>query len=113
MTHMYKKARRLGLRSRAAFKLRDVQTKYRLMKATHNIVDLGCAPGGWVQVALENIGRKGHVVGMDLLEVEPIGEAIMLQGDFTDVDAPDRLKTEMKGKANGVFIRHGIKYNRS
>ena len=96
-------ARRLGLRSRAAFKLRDVQAKYRLMKATHNIVDLGCAPGGWVQVALENIGSKGHVVGMDLLEVEPIGEAIMLQGDFTDVDAPDRLKTEMKGKANGVL----------
>ena len=96
-------AKRLGLRSRAAFKIQDIQNKYQIIKQGHKIVDLGCAPGGWMQVALEIMNNKGSVVGIDLLEVEPINGATILQGDFTDDDAPEKIKQVLNGKANGVL----------
>ena len=96
-------AKRLGLRSRAAFKIQDIQNKYQIIQQGHKIVDLGCAPGGWMQVALEIMNNKGSVVGIDLLEVEPINGATILQGDFTDDDAPEKIKQVLDGKANGVL----------
>lgn len=96
-------ARRLGYRSRAAFKLKEIDDKYRFLKKGGRIVDLGAAPGGWVQVALERVGPRGVVVGIDLQEMEPIAGAVLLKGDFLDADAPDRLKQALGGAADAVL----------
>ncbi len=97
------KAKRLGYRSRAAFKLAEIDDKYGFLKPGGRVVDLGAAPGGWVQVALERVGRKGRVVGIDLQEIEPIAGAELLQGDFLDEDAPDRLRALLDGPADVVL----------
>ena len=96
-------ARRLGYRSRAAFKLAQLDEKYNLLKPGMRVVDLGAAPGGWVQVAQQKIGPGGHVAGIDLLEIDPIAGADLIVGDFLDEDAPDRLKTLMGGPADAVL----------
>lgn len=96
-------ARRLGYRSRAAFKLKEMDDKYHFLKKGGRVVDLGAAPGGWVQIALERVGPGGTVVGIDLQEIEPITGAAMLQGDFLDEDAPDRLKRALGGQADAVL----------
>lgn len=96
-------AKRQGYRSRAAFKLAEMDDKYRFLKPGGRIVDLGAAPGGWVQVALERVGGKGRVVGIDLQEIEPIAGADLLVGDFLDEDAPARLKALLNGPADVVL----------
>ena len=75
-------AKAKGYRSRAAFKLIEIDDKFRLIRSGSRIVDLGCAPGGWVQVALER--GAGRVVGVDLLPVDPLPPADLLEMDFTD-----------------------------
>lgn len=96
-------AQKMGLRSRAAFKLMELDDKFKFLKTGANIIDLGAAPGGWVQVALERCGPKGYVVGIDLLEIEPLAGAELIQGDFLDDDAPDRLRAMMDGDADVVL----------
>lgn len=96
-------AQKLGLRSRAAFKLMELDDKFKFLKPGSNVIDLGAAPGGWVQVALERCGPKGYVVGIDLLEIEPLAGADLIQGDFLDDDAPDRLRALMDGDADIVL----------
>ncbi len=85
-----------GWRSRAAFKLIEIDEKHRLLKRGQTIVDLGCAPGGWAQYAAKRTGSaeglSGKVVGIDLLPVEPIPGVVLAEMDFTDADAPDRLR---------------------
>jgi 23S rRNA (uridine2552-2'-O)-methyltransferase len=76
------KARALGYRSRAAFKLAEIDDRFRLLKPGVRVIDLGLAPGGWTQVALER--KVAAVAGVDLLPVEPIPPAVILQMDFTD-----------------------------
>ena len=65
-------ARRLGYRSRAAFKLIELDDRFRLLRPGARVVDLGCAPGGWTQVAVTRVGARGRVVGVDVTEVTPI-----------------------------------------
>ncbi|HEX3524803.1 MAG TPA: RlmE family RNA methyltransferase, partial [Stellaceae bacterium] len=65
-------AQRLGYRSRAAFKLIELDDRFRLLPPGRRVVDLGCAPGGWTQVAVERVGARGIVVGVDLAETAPI-----------------------------------------
>ena len=96
-------AKRDGYRSRAAYKLIELQEKFGFFKPGQNIVDLGAAPGGWTQVAQEYMKDKGHVVGIDLLPIEPIAGAVFLEKDFTEDDAPDLLIAEMNGKADVVM----------
>ncbi|WP_421878517.1 RlmE family RNA methyltransferase [Pacificispira sp.] len=96
-------ARRLGYRGRAAFKLAEIDDKHNLLKPGSRIVDLGCAPGGWTQVALQRCGAGARVVGIDLLECDPIPGAILMTGDFMDDDAPDRLKSALGGQADIVL----------
>lgn len=96
-------AKRLGYRGRAAFKLLELDEKHHFLKHGAKVVDLGCAPGGWTQVALNRCGPGSSVVGIDLLRCEPVPGAVLLEGDFMDDDAPDRLKAEMKGKADIVL----------
>lgn len=96
-------AKRLGYRSRAAFKLAQIDDKHRFLKHGGRVVDLGAAPGGWVQVALQRVGKKGHVVGIDLQEMEPIPGADLSVGDFLDEDTPDRLRALLDGPADVVL----------
>jgi 23S rRNA (uridine2552-2'-O)-methyltransferase len=96
-------AKRLGYRSRAAFKLAEIDDKFKFLKPGGRVVDLGAAPGGWVQVALQRVGAKGRVVGIDLQEIEPIPGSELLVGDFLDEDAPDRLRALMDGLADVVL----------
>lgn len=97
------KARAEGYRSRAAFKLIELNGKFELLKPGMRVVDLGCAPGGWSQVALQHIGTKGKVVGCDLLEVDAIPGATLIVQDFTADEAPERMKELLNGKANLVM----------
>jgi 23S rRNA (uridine2552-2'-O)-methyltransferase len=83
------RAKAMGYRSRAAFKLAEIDDRYHLIGRGARVVDLGCAPGGWLQIALER--GAGVVVGVDLLPVEPLAGATILQADFTDPDCPPRL----------------------
>ncbi|MAO91588.1 MULTISPECIES: RlmE family RNA methyltransferase [unclassified Hwanghaeella] len=96
-------AQRLGYRGRAAFKLAEIDDKHQFLKPNARIVDLGCAPGGWTQVALERCGETARIVGIDLLECDPIPGATLLVGDFMDDDAPDRLKAVLRGQADIVM----------
>jgi 23S rRNA (uridine2552-2'-O)-methyltransferase len=96
-------AKRLGYRSRAAFKLAEIDDKYKILKVGQRVVDLGAAPGGWVQVALARVGASGLVVGIDLQEIEPIAGAELLVGDFLDGDAPERLRAALGGAADVVL----------
>lgn len=95
-----------GYRSRAAFKLAEMDDRFKLLKPGMRIVDLGAAPGGWSQVAAERIGAgkgEGQVVGIDLLEIDPLPDVTLLQMDFLDDDAPDALKAELGGPVDLVM----------
>lgn len=95
-----------GYRSRAAFKFLEIDDKYRLLKPGMRICDLGAAPGGWSQIAARRVGSvdgKGKVVGIDLLEIEPIAGVDLAVMDFNDADAPDKLKAMLGGLADGVI----------
>ena len=100
------RARREGFRSRAAFKLVEIDNKQRFLKSGNRVVDLGSAPGGWSQVAAARIGAaqgKGRVVAIDLMDMEPIAGVIFLRLDFLDDEAPARIKELLAGKADVVL----------
>jgi 23S rRNA (uridine2552-2'-O)-methyltransferase len=96
-------ARSKGYRSRAAFKLLELDTKFKLLKKGARILDLGAAPGGWTQIAVERAGDTGKVVGMDILPMEPIPGAILMQLDMRDDKTPAILKELMGGPADLVL----------
>ena len=100
------KAKREGYRSRAAFKLLEIDDKYRLLKIGQRIVDLGAAPGGWAQVAAKRTGSvdgKGRVIGIDLLNIDPLPGVEFAVMDFLNDVAPQRLKEMLGGTADGVM----------
>ena len=78
------KAQKLGLRSRAVFKIDEIQLKDKLIKPGMTVVDLGAAPGGWSQFAVEQVGDKGRVIACDILPMDPIAGVDFLQGDFRE-----------------------------
>jgi 23S rRNA (uridine2552-2'-O)-methyltransferase len=90
-----RKAQALGFRSRAAFKLQEIDRKERLLRPGMRVVDLGAAPGGWAQVAAERVGPKGAVIAVDLLGIEAIPGVQVLEGDFLDPDIQRRLETAL------------------
>ncbi len=98
-----REAQERGYRSRAAFKLLQIDDKLGLLKPGARVVDLGAAPGGWSQVAVERCGPEGRVVGIDLAEIEPLAGAVFLEGDFLDETAPERLKQALGGPADLVL----------
>jgi 23S rRNA (uridine2552-2'-O)-methyltransferase len=97
------RARREGFRSRAAFKLVEIDDKHRLFKPGGRVADLGAAPGGWTQVAAKRVGPQGRVVAIDILEMDPVPGVEFAQIDFLDADAPDRLKAMLGGPADVVL----------
>ncbi|MEO0618940.1 MAG: RlmE family RNA methyltransferase [Pseudomonadota bacterium] len=100
-------AREQGLRSRAAFKLMQIQEKFEILSPGNCVVDLGAAPGGWSVLAsdwVRSVEGKGHVVALDLVEIEPVAGVTFLRMDFMDDDAPDRLIAALDGRrANAVI----------
>jgi len=94
-------AKQQGWRSRAAFKLIELDDRFKLIRRGARVLDLGAAPGGWSQVAV----RRGaaRVVGVDLLPIDPVPGAHFIQGDFTDPEMPDRLARQLEGKADLVL----------
>ncbi len=104
-------ARREGYRGRAAFKILELDDKYRFLVPGARVVDLGCAPGGWSQVAVKRVNalgaragkRQGRVIGLDLQEVEPIPGAEIHVLDFMEDGADDQVKAWLGGKADVVM----------
>ncbi|MGH6893304.1 MAG: RlmE family RNA methyltransferase [Dongiaceae bacterium] len=96
-------AKKQGYRSRAAFKLLQIDDKFHILKPGARVVDLGAAPGGWAQVAIDRVGERGHVVGIDLLPMDSIPGADLIQMDFMSDAAPDELKRRLGGLANVVM----------
>jgi 23S rRNA (uridine2552-2'-O)-methyltransferase len=95
-------AKKRGYRSRAAFKLLQLDEKYHLLKPGTRVVDLGAAPGGWTQVAVEKV-RGAKVVGLDILGMEDVPGAITMEMDFLLPEAPDQLKAALGGPADVVL----------
>jgi 23S rRNA (uridine2552-2'-O)-methyltransferase len=100
-------AKRQGYRSRAAFKLLQLDDRFHFLRPGCRLVDLGAAPGGWTQVAVERIGTltrgTGKVVGIDILDWAPVPGATALVGDFLADDAPQRLREALGGPADIVL----------
>jgi 23S rRNA (uridine2552-2'-O)-methyltransferase len=97
------RAKREGFRSRAAYKLAEIDDKFRLLKPGARVVDLGAAPGGWSEVAARRVGQSGRVVALDILDMKPVAGVEFLQLDFLDDSAPARLKAMLGGKAEVVL----------
>jgi len=100
-----------GYRGRAAFKIRELDDKFHFLKPGARVVDLGCAPGGWCQVAVPRVNAlgeskgkpQGYILGVDLQEVEPIAGVELYQLDFMEDDADDQVKAWLGGKADVVM----------
>lgn len=96
-------ARRLGYRSRAAFKLIQLDERFRLLAPGRRVVDLGCAPGGWTQVAARRAGPQGRAVGVDLNPTEPVPGATLIAGDFRDPMTAEAVRAALGGPADLVL----------
>jgi len=100
-------ARRQGYRSRAAYKLIEIDDRCRVLKPGRRVVDLGASPGGWSQVAAERVAAsagRGQVVAIDLLAMEPVPGVVFLQEDFLSERAPDQLKALLRGHGADVVL---------
>ncbi len=100
-------AKKEGYRSRAAYKIIEIDDKFQLLKPGKRVIDLGCAPGGWSQVAVKRTKSSGNdirVVGMDLLEVPTIAGAILITHDFSADDAPEILRNTLMGHPVDVVL---------
>ena len=97
-------AQKDGYRSRAAYKLIEIDKKYKIIKSGITAVDLGAAPGGWSQVLSKKIGLKGKVVGIDLLEVSPIKGIDFIQGDFTQEEILNEMVDKLENKPVDLVI---------
>ncbi|HXZ95591.1 MAG TPA: RlmE family RNA methyltransferase [Burkholderiales bacterium] len=99
-----KSAKTQGLRSRAAFKLMEIDERDRLLAPGMLVVDLGAAPGGWSQVAAEKVGGRGKVIALDTLEMQPIAGVDFIRGDLHDNVVLDKLHSKLQGKGADLVI---------
>lgn len=102
--HYVQQAQKQGWRSRAVFKLEEIQNKDRLMKPGMTVVDLGAAPGGWSQLASQLVGDKGQVIACDILAMDPIVGVDFLQGDFRDEGVLETLLNRIDGKTVDIVL---------
>lgn len=99
-----RRARTEGWRSRAAFKLMEIDDRERLLRRGARVLDLGAAPGGWSQVAADRVGTSGRIVAVDLLPMEPLDGVVVIQGDFLAADIQEQaLEALGGGKADLVI----------
>jgi 23S rRNA (uridine2552-2'-O)-methyltransferase len=100
-------AKRRGYRSRAAFKLAEIDDKYHLLRTGMSVVDLGAAPGGWSQIAAQRVqlmADRGRVIAVDITEMEPISGVTQLNLDMTEPEAPDRIREALGGKPADLVL---------
>jgi len=102
--HYVQQARAAGFRSRAAFKLLEIQAKDKLLRPGIKVVDLGAAPGGWSQVAAQYVGQSGRVFAIDILAMEPIKGVDIVLGDFQKPEVLEDLVTRLKGQNVDLVI---------
>ena len=107
-----KRAQSEGWRSRAVFKLEEIDQKDRLLRPGMTVIDLGAAPGGWSQYAAKQVGRKGRVLALDILEMPPLEGVEFLQGDFTE-DEPLQRLLETLGDARPGLVMSDMAPNMS
>jgi len=96
-------AKAKGYRSRAAFKILELDDKYKFLKKGARVLDLGAAPGGWSQIAADRVGPSGRVVAMDILEMEPIDRVTIFHADMLDAETPALLVAALGGPADVVL----------
>lgn len=103
--HFHQRAKREGYRSRAAYKLDEIQERHGLLRPGQLVADLGCWPGGWLQVAAGRVGPTGRVVGVDLAPVEDLGlaQVCVLEADLTDPALAARIREALGGLADVVL----------
>jgi 23S rRNA (uridine2552-2'-O)-methyltransferase len=99
------RAKREGFRSRAAFKLAEIDDRYKVLKPGARVVDLGAAPGGWSEIAAHRVGAEGRVVALDILDMKPVPGVEFLQLDFLDPSAPMRLEALLASGGGGEAQR--------
>jgi 23S rRNA (uridine2552-2'-O)-methyltransferase len=99
-----KQAQALGYRSRAVFKLKELDEREGLLKPGRVVVDLGAAPGGWSQYAVQRIGKKGVIIALDLLPVEALPQVTFIQGDFREEAVLMQLMAELAGRPVDVVL---------
>ena len=106
--YFYRKAKDEGFRSRAAYKLLEIQNKYKIFKKGDYVLDLGCAPGGWIQVTLRFIGKSGKIKGIDILNVDPFKEknVEIIKGDIYEYnlnnESFDVILSDMAPNTSGI-----------
>jgi len=101
--HYRKLAHEEGYRSRSAYKLKELNKSYRIIGSGFSVIDLGCAPGGWTQVASKLVGNKGKVMGVDISYVEEISGVEIIRGDIENDDMIDEIDSYFGGKVNSVI----------
>ena len=99
-----KKAKKAGYRARSAFKLEEIDKRDRLLRPGMNVVDLGAAPGSWCQYARTRLGKKDHLIAVDLLPVDPIEGVDFIQGDFTEDKIRSQLVEMMGGRGADLVL---------
>lgn len=99
-----RQARQEGYRSRAAYKLMEIDRRDRLLRPDMTVVDLGAAPGGWSQVAAQRVGPKGVVIALDVLDMEPVAGVRFIRGDFRDQPAVEALHERLGAAAVDLVI---------
>ena len=99
-----KRANAEGFRSRAAYKLQQIDAKDKLLRPGMTVVDLGAAPGGWSQVAVKRVGAAGKVVAIDLLEMDPVSGVIFVQGDFGTLQGLEAVQTALEGHKADIVL---------
>jgi len=101
------RARKEGYRSRSAYKLIEIDDRFHLLRPGRRVIDLGAAPGGWAQVAVARTGstdRDPLVVGVDILDIDPLPGAVFLKLDFLDPAAPDAIRAALRGRPADVVL---------
>ena len=99
-----RQAKSRGYRARSAFKLLQIQEKFKLIRDNDVVLDVGCHPGGWAQVAVELVGDDGVVIGVDLEPCQPVEGAILLVGDITESVTQDRVLSELDGRDINTIV---------
>ncbi len=99
-----KQAQRDGYRSRAVYKLKEIDEKKKLLKPGMSVVDLGAAPGGWTQYVAEKLGRSGQIIALDILPMDPLPDVVVIEGDFHEDAVLDALMTAIPAEGVDVIL---------
>lgn len=99
-----KRSKAQALRSRAVYKLEEIDERDRLIKPGSCVVELGAAPGGWTQYVAERLGREGFLLAVDILPMEPVEGATILQGDFTELEVLEQIRSALDGRSVDLVL---------